>query len=179
MKVTIRDIISPATLLTASGLLFVIAGSIRLHSLTGLELVVLGRFMDLLDGPAARATRATRFGAAFDASADKLSLAAILAAAFYFHMAPPVVLAYIALHNLLNAAAAIRAEHRGKQPHTAISGKLCMFLENIALFAYFLAALYPQHTAWGTTGLVLFILSLPVGWFATRHYVRHGAGSLA
>lgn len=169
------DIYRPASLITIAGFVLSVWGAFKLNTPSGLALVVIGRFLDLVDGPVSRLTQPTRFGAVLDATADKFALLALLIAAFLFQSVPLLVLSYVFAHNILNGVLAVIAQKRGHEPETAISGKLSMFGENAALFAFILAS-YGYGVFIGL-GWGLFIASIPFGIGATTVYALYALRS--
>lgn len=170
-----RDVIAPASFITVFGLILCLIGATRLNTTAGLWLILLGRSMDLIDGPVSRATRPTHFGAALDAASDKIALIAIISACFYYDLAPWWALAYIIVHNVVNAAAALLAESRGKQPTTAISGKLSMFGENIAILLFVINAVPAFNANTFALAAAALLLSVPLGVRASYKYLQVAA----
>jgi len=175
--ITLKTVCTPASAITLLGLILSLIGAFTLNTPYGFVLVVLGRILDLLDGPISRLTTPTRFGAMFDATADKIAIAVILVSTFIYGLAPALALAYIVIHNLLNAVAASVAQLRGNEPEADLNGKLSMFFENIALFAFIFAtyAVLPTETV-SALAWALLILSVPFGLLATEAYIRAALG---
>jgi phosphatidylglycerophosphate synthase len=170
-----NDITTPASIITLAGLLLSIYGAFQLNTVHGLVLVAIGRGLDLIDGPVSRLTRPTRFGAAFDATSDKIALLAILIACFTYDIQPIWLVAYVAIHNLLNSVLSVVAEKRGNNPEASLDGKLSMFFENIALgLAILSLSLHnPGLQAWAVVSI---ILSLPLGFMASISYFKAATG---
>lgn len=172
MKFERRDVFAPASFITLLGVILCLIGAFKLSQPSGLWLILVGRAMDLIDGPVSRATRASRFGGMFDATADKIALAAILTSCFYYKLAPLGALLYILLHNVLNAVASVIAERKGREPVTSVSGKLSMFGENIALLLYVISSIPAFGHDYRAAAVTVLVLSLPFGFKASWVYIK-------
>ena len=136
MKITKADVFSLANLVSLIGLALTILGSLNVHSLAGVLLIGLGRFIDLFDGKVARATHSSRFGAAVDATFDKIGLGFLVPAIWIAHIAPYWLLVYIIVQNLLNVVFSLIASARKAKPTSSKFGKHAMFFQQISLGFY-------------------------------------------
>ncbi len=139
MKQLRHQLLAPANAITIVGFLLTVFGASMLDRTTGVVLVVIGRLFDMLDGFVARTTRtSSKFGAALDAVADKVSGFILLLAAWRFDLAPRLVLAGMFLQNLINVFLSLAAVKTGSQQPlvTSRAGKRAMFLQITALVGY-------------------------------------------
>lgn len=136
MQVSRSDIFSPANATSLIGLCFTVFGAIHVSSLFGVLLLGTGRFIDVFDGKIARATHVSRFGAAVDATCDKIGLAVLIPAVWIADIAPYWLLVYIAVQNILNIFLSFWSAARGGKPASSKYGKYAMFLQNISLGFY-------------------------------------------
>jgi phosphatidylglycerophosphate synthase len=175
MKYKPQDILTPANAITLLGLVLSVIGSFNLNRGLGLGLVIVGRMLDLVDGPVARASHhTTKFSIIFDPIADKLALASIIIAVIHFQLAPMFVIFYIVVQNAVVSYLSIKAERQNKAVGAVIPGKLNMFFQTSAIMLFIWA--HFVSTDWSVVLKVLaytsFILSLPLGLIATRAYAR-------
>jgi phosphatidylglycerophosphate synthase len=172
MKYTRADILTPANAITLFGLILVLVGCFYLDSWTGIILVVLGRSMDLIDGPVARATNTTKFSVFWDPTADKIALLGILVSVMHFSLAPLPIVLYILVQNGAVAYLSIKAERQNKAVGALISGKLNLFFQNCAIVLFIVANLVSHD--WATLYRILayssFFISVPFSFIATRSY---------
>lgn len=176
MKIEKGDILTPANVTTIIGLALSIHGATQLDTAQGVAEVAVGRILDLLDGPIARATHTSRFGAVLDAGADKLAVFTILAAAWHYEVAPNALIGLVAGHNLLNVAVSLYAERQHRDLESSTAGKRSMFLENIAIAGFALAQVIVNETiqlAIVASSLAAGVAGLVVGAVATAGYIRH------
>lgn len=136
MKITKSDIFSPANAVSLIGLSMTIWGSLHIHTLAGVLILGTGRFIDLFDGKVARATHTSRFGAAVDATFDKIGIAFLVPAIWIAHIAPYWLLIYILAQNVLNVFFSLWAEARKAKPTSSKHGKYAMFFQQISLGFY-------------------------------------------
>lgn len=182
-----RDILTWPNLVSVAGCWLVHHGSQRMTTLQGLTEVAVGRGLDIADGAIARATgQETDFGAAVDASLDKLGMARILWAAWRTKAVPRPILTTLAALNILNSTASViaSARHPEASYRTPLSGKLSMALSNVALLSHLIASTTeqtssehqptrPRRGTWlRRIGTAAFAASLPLAAHAARHYIR-------
>ncbi len=136
MKITKRDVLSPANAISLIGLTLTIVGSLHVETLAGVLLIGLGRFIDLFDGKVARATHSSRFGAAVDATFDKIGLVFLVPAIWIADIAPYWLLIYIIAQNLLNVIFSLIAAAKHAKPTSSKFGKHAMFFQQISLGFY-------------------------------------------
>lgn len=171
-KFTKDDVVTPANGITLLGLILVIIGCFYLNELSGLFLVALGRFMDLLDGPVARATGVTRFSIVFDPFTDKIAIAAILFSSLWFGLVPWPVVLFIIFQNLLTIVLALRKYKNKNKIGATILGKLNMFFQTTTVLLFILSSLTPT----GLSALLIvlayanFIACLPLGLMSAITY---------
>ncbi len=171
MKVTRKDIFTPANATSILGLSLTIFGSFNLTTLHGVLLLGLGRFVDIFDGKIARATHTSRFGATLDATCDKIGLAILIPAAWIAQIAPYWLLVYILVQNVLNVIISWMITARGGSVASSKMGKYAMFVQNISLGSYALSSV-TELTAFSAIGLILGISSIYWATQATYGYAR-------
>lgn len=130
------DVFSPANAVSLVGLTFTIYGALNIHSLAGVLILGLGRFIDIFDGKVARATHVSPLGALVDATCDKIGMAFLLPAVWFAGIAPYWLLIYIAAQNVSNIVLSWLTAKRGTTPAASRSGKYAMFLQNMSLGFY-------------------------------------------
>jgi len=170
----------PSTISLLGGAL-AIDGARRLDTPMGIVEVAVGRSLDLLDGPVARALDQTsELGAAIDATTDKLAGLAMLTSEWRKEIAPRSALVAIAAQNVANGVATFVAQRRhpdqGLRPSPA--GKRAMFAQNVALGAYAVSHVVAERqprAAQALRGLGHLATAVGVGYYglrATAGYVR-------
>lgn len=174
MRISLRDVFSPANLLTIIGLLLVIAGSLQLTTWRGFALLVIGRILDMLDGPVARRTHTSRFGALVDGAADKIAVLAITIALWAFSLAPTAIVVFILAQNIIVASIIVIASLRGIHAETSHAGKRNMFLQNVAMLLFVAASLSTNliHNVLLALAYSAFLGVVVYAFFATRGYAQ-------
>jgi len=179
MKIERQDIITPANVATIVGLGLTLHGAANMDTLQGVVEIGLGRSLDLIDGPLARRFHASRFGAAFDGTADKIGTLAMVAGAYYYDAAPDIVLGGVLVQNVVNAGLTLYAEHKGRDPESSFAGKRGMFFQNLAIGAFALASVLESQSfqnglevAGGVVATIGFIL----GAIGTKGYFQEAFG---
>lgn len=161
IRIEAGDIVTPANFLTLVGLILTVYGSIRITTAIGVFALLTGRILDLLDGPIARATHTSRFGAFMDATGDKLAILALLIASWRYEIAPVWVIGYVLLYNVVSALLSIATELKGGNPVATKAGKYAVFLQSSTLIMYAIAELTDEAAIKtvaliiGTAGLIL------------------------
>ena len=178
-----KDIFTVPNLISVTGAALVMHGSKKIDTTEGLAECAVGRLADVLDGKVARMTGQTsNFGAALDATTDKIVMAKIL---YELHkkkeMVPEEVIVSIATSNLVNAIATgianLRSEEKAETRPTK-SGKLAMAGETVTLISYIAAHITEQDKnpklakLLRKLGAVAFATSLPLATHATYTYVK-------
>lgn len=171
MKITKSDVLSPANAVSLIGLSLTIYGSLHINSLSGVLILGLGRFIDIFDGKIARATHVSRFGAAVDATADKIGLAFLVPAIWIAHIAPYWLLIYILAQNALNVFFSALSTARKGHPASSRYGKHAMFIQNISLGFYALGNTINSR-AFTIIGLILGLASIYWAVRATYGYFK-------
>ncbi|HUB93552.1 MAG TPA: CDP-alcohol phosphatidyltransferase family protein [Verrucomicrobiae bacterium] len=160
------DIFTPANLITLLGAALTVIGALHFYAISGLLCVIVGRTLDLIDGPVARRTHTSQFGAIFDATADKLAGLVLLFAVYHYKIVSIVVIALIFAYHL--AVSVINVLIKTKvDVRTSTAGKATMFLHvvSISLFAISIH-LHPPERSWLTIiAALIVVLSL---WFAQK-----------
>lgn len=136
MKITRQDLLTPANLISFTGLVLTIVGSLHFQTLAGFLGVTFGRILDVLDGPVARRTHTSRFGAVLDATIDKFSILAIVTGLLAYSLAPIPVILYIMIQNGLSSAVIMIASHRHIIVHSSKSGKLNVFFQTATMILF-------------------------------------------
>jgi phosphatidylglycerophosphate synthase len=171
MKITRRDIFSPANAVSLIGLSLTIYGSLNIEMLGGVLILGLGRFIDIFDGKIARATHVSRFGAIVDATCDKIGIAFLVPAIWVADIAPIWLLVYILAQNILNIVFSGLAAVRNAKPTSSQYGKHAMFMQNISLGFYALGNTIDVR-AFTLLGLIIGLASIYWAVRATYGYFK-------
>ena len=181
-KVT-KDVFTIPNLISVTGATLAIHGSEKIDTAEGLAECAVGRLADVLDGKVARMTGQTsNFGAALDATTDKIVMAKIL---YELHkkkeIVPEEALVFIAASNLVNAIATgianLRSDEKAETRPTK-SGKLAMAGETVTLMSYIAAHIAEQNKnpklaeILHKLGAGAFAASLPFAVHATHTYIK-------
>ena len=177
-----KDIFTIPNLISVTGAALAIHGSNKIDTAEGLAECAVGRLADILDGKVARMTGQTsNFGAALDATTDKIVMAKILYEMNKKGLAPKHVLGIVATLNLINAGATgianLRSDKKGETRPTK-SGKLAMAGETITLISYIAAHIAEQDKnpklaeILRKLGAGAFAASLPFAAHATCTYIK-------
>ena len=145
-----KDVFTIPNLISVTGAALVMHGSKKINTAEGLAECAVGRLADVLDGKVARMTGQTsNFGAALDATTDKIVMAKILYEMNKKGLAPKKVLGSIAALNSINAVATgianLRSDEKAETRPTK-SGKVGLAMETAALVAYAAAELVDKRT---------------------------------
>ena len=179
----VKDIFTIPNLISVTGAALAIHGSEKIDTAEGLAECAVGRLADVLDGKVARMTGQTsNFGAALDATTDKIVMAKILYEMNKKELAPKKVLGIIATLNSINALATgianLRSDKEGETRPTK-SGKVGLAMETAALVAYAAAELADKRTdnpkpakLLRKLGAGAFAASLPFAAHATCTYIK-------
>ena len=178
-----KDVFTIPNLISVTGAALAIHGSEKIDTAEGLAECAVGRLADVLDGKVARMTGQTsNFGAALDATTDKIVMAKILYEMNKKELAPKYVLGTVALLNSINAVATGIANLRSKEKaetRPTKSGKVGLAMETAALVAYAAAELADKRTdnpkpakLLRKLGAGAFAASLPLATHATYTYVK-------
>ena len=177
-----KDIFTIPNLISVTGAALVMHGSKKIDTTEGLAECAVGRLADVLDGKVARMTGQTsNFGAALDATTDKIVMAKILYEMHKKGLAPKKVLGTVATLNSINALstgiANLRSDKKAETRPTK-SGKLAMAGETVTLISYIAAHITEQDKnpklakLLRKLGAVAFATSLPLATHATYTYVK-------
>ena len=181
-KVT-KDVFTIPNFISMTGAALAIHGSEKIDTAEGLVECAVGRLADVLDGKVARMTGQTsNFGAALDATTDKIVMAKILYEMNKKGLAPKHVLGTVALLNSINAMATgianLRSDEKAETRPTK-SGKVGLAMETAALVAYSAAELADKRTdnpkpakLLRKLGAGAFAASLPFAAHATCTYIK-------
>ena len=178
-----KDIFTIPNLISVAGAALAIHGSEKIDTAEGLAECAVGRLADVLDGKVAHMTGQTsNFGAALDATTDKIVMAKILYEMNKKELAPKYVLGTVALLNSINAVATGIANLRSKEKaetRPTKSGKVGLVMETAALVAYAAAELADKRTdnpkpakLLRKLGAGAFAASLPFAAHATCTYIK-------
>ena len=178
-----EDVFTLPNLISVAGATLAIHGSEKIDTAEGLAECAVGRIADVLDGKVARMTGQTsNFGAALDATTDKIIMAKILYEMDKKELAPKRVLGTVAVLNSINAIATGIANLRsGEKAETrpTKSGKVGLAMETAALVAYAAAELADKRTDSPKPAKLLrklgagaFAASLPFAAHATCTYIK-------
>jgi len=178
-----KDVFTIPNLISVTGAALAIHGSNKIDTAEGLAECAVGRLADILDGKVARMTGQTsNFGAALDATTDKIVMAKILYEMNKKELAPKYVLGTVAALNLINAGATGIANLRSKEKaetRPTKSGKVGLAMETAALVAYAAAELADKRTdnpkpakLLRKLGAGAFAASLPFAAHATCTYIK-------
>ena len=178
-----KDVFTVPNLISMIGAALVMHGSEEIDTPEGLAECAVGRLADVLDGIVARMTGQTsNFGAALDATTDKIVMAKILYEMNKKGLAPKKVLGIVALLNSINTAATgianLRSDEKAETRPTK-SGKVGLAMETAALVAYAAAELVDKQTDSPKPAEILrklgagaFAASLPFAAHATCTYIK-------
>mgnify|MGYP001007494897 CR=1 FL=1 len=178
-----KDIFTVPNLISVAGAALAIHGSEKIDTAEGLAECAVGRLADVLDGKVARmAGQTSNFGAALDATTDKIVMAKILYEMNKKELAPKHVLGIVATLNLINAGATgianLRSDEKAETRPTK-SGKVGLAMETAALVAYAAAELADKQTdnpkpakLLRKLGAGAFAASLPFAAHATCTYIK-------
>ena len=178
-----KDIFTIPNLISVTGAALAIHGSEKIDTAEGLAECAVGRLADVLDGKVARmAGQTSNFGAALDATTDKIVMAKILYEMNKKELAPKYVLGTVALLNSINAVATgianLRSDEKSETRPTK-SGKVGLAMETAALVAYAAAELADKRTDSPKPAKLLrklgagaFAASLPFAAHATCTYIK-------
>ena len=178
-----KDVLTVPNLISVAGAALAIRGSKKIDTVEGLTKCAVGRLADVLDGKVARMTGQTsNFGAALDATTDKIVMAKILYEMDKKGLAPKRVLGTVAILNSINAVATgianLRSDEKAETRPTK-SGKVGLAMETAALVAYAAAELVDKRTdspkpaeALRKLGAGAFAASLPFAVHATHTYIK-------
>ena len=178
-----KDIFTVPNLISVAGAALAIHGSEKIDTAEGLAECAVGRLADVLDGKVARmAGQTSNFGAALDATTDKIVMAKILYEMNKKELAPKYVLGTVAALNLINAGATgianLRSDEKAETRPTK-SGKVGLAMETAALVAYAAAELADKRTdnpkpakLLRKLGAGAFAASLPFAAHATCTYIK-------
>ena len=178
-----KDVFTIPNLISVTGAALAIHGSKKIDTAEGLAECAVGRLADVLDGKVARMTGQTsNFGAALDATTDKIVMAKILYEMNKKGLAPKHVLGTVALLNSINAMATgianLRSDEKAETRPTK-SGKVGLAMETAALVAYSAAELADKRTdnpkpakLLRKLGAGAFAASLPFAAHATCTYIK-------
>ena len=171
MKLTYKDVFTPANAVSIIGLSLTIYGAFNITTLHGVLLLGLGRVIDVFDGKIARATHTSSFGALLDATCDKIGIAFLVTAVWIADIAPLWLLIYILAQNILNVLFSLLAIGRGGEISSSKAGKYAMFLQNISLGGYALAKVTPL-TGFAVFGFIVGLISMYWAVLATYGYFK-------
>lgn len=185
-----KDVLTVANLISVAGATLAIRGSEKIDTAEGLAECAVGRLADVLDGKVARMTGQTsNFGAALDATTDKIIMAKILYEMNKKELAPKRVLGTVAVLNSINAVATgianLRSDEKAETRPTK-SGKVGLAMETAALVAYAAAELADKRTDSPKPAEILrklgagaFAASLPFAVHATHTYIKRAINGSA
>ena len=177
-----KDVFTIPNSISMIGAALVMHGSEKIDKSEGLAECAVGRLADVLDGKIARMTGQTsNFGAALDATTDKIVMAKILYEMYKKGLAPKKVLVAVAAPNLINALATgitnLRSDEKAETRPTK-SGKLAMAGETVTLISYIAAHIAEQDKnpklaeILRKLGAGAFAASLPFAAHATCTYIK-------
>lgn len=178
-----KDIFTIPNFISVTGAALAMRGSEEIDTAKGLAKCAVGRLADVLDGKVARMTGQTsNFGAALDATTDKIVMTKILYEMNKKRLAPKKVLVAVAVLNSINAVATGIANLRSKEKaetRPTKSGKVGLAMETAALVAYAAAELVDKRTdspkpaeILRKLGAAAFAASLPFAVHATHTYIK-------
>ena len=178
-----KDVFTIPNSISMIGAALVMHGSKEINTAKGLAECAVGRIADVLDGKVARMTGQTsNFGAALDATTDKIVMAKILYEMNKKELAPKHILGTVAVLNSTNAVATgfanLRSDEKAETRPTK-SGKVGLAMETAALVAYAAAELADKRTdnpkpakLLRKLGAGAFAASLPFAAHATCTYIK-------
>lgn len=175
----LSDIASLPNTISATGMALAIDGARRIDTPTGFVELAVGRALDLVDGPVARATGHTsEFGATVDALSDKAAGLAMLVSEWRKDIAPKPALAAMFIQNTANGVAtywAMRKDPTQELKRSDDGGK-AMFAQNVAVGAYAIGNLLHERRPQAGRlfrGLGHVATAVGVGYYGTRATVGY------
>ena len=183
-----KDVFTIPNFISMTGAALAIRGSEKIDTAEGLVECAVGRLADVLDGKVARMTGQTsNFGAALDATTDKIVMAKILYEMNKKELAPKHVLGTVVVLNSINAIATGIANLRSKEKaetRPTKSGKVGLAMGTAALVTYAAAELADKRTDSPKPAEILrklgagaFAASLPFAAHATCTYIKRAINS--
>ena len=178
-----KDVFTIPNFISMIGAALAMHGSKKIDTPEGLAECAVGRSADVLDGIVARMTGQTsNFGAALDATTDKIVMAKILYEMNKKELAPKHILGTVAVLNSINAVATgianLRSDKKAETRPTK-SGKVGLAMETAALVAYAAAEIVDKRTDSPKPAEILrklgagaFAASLPFAAHATCTYIK-------
>lgn len=140
MRVEYSDVATLPNAISAAGFGLVVAGTHQgIETPMGAGLVIAGRVLDVVDGAAARyLDQTSEFGAALDASLDKLGMLAIVSDLAKKEIVPSWAATGMVAQNTANTIATFVAhsKHPNKKQRPEPLGKLAMFAQGASLASY-------------------------------------------
>jgi len=167
-----HDVLTPANAISAIGLVLSVHGAANIDRLQGVIEIGIGRLLDAIDGPVARRTHTSRFGAILDALFDKLGIAAIAYQAWQYDVAPKTLIGFIVIQNLINSMTAIYSEQKHLKLESSKVGKYTILLQNLALGGFALTSVWNDNVALEFMSVGVGIIGIPMGIYATLGYLR-------
>lgn len=146
-NVCLKDLPTAPNAISVAALALVMDGCKNIGTIEGVNKIGVGRGLDLFDGAVARwLDQSSDMGAIVDVTCDKLGMAAICRAAWKENAVPKPYLSYIVGKHTLHAGLTlangyVHPEESFRPPK---SGKVSMFVDNLAGGAYLYANAYEQ-----------------------------------
>lgn len=165
---TQSDLYTPANAVTLIGTVVTLAGALRLNTVSGLVFVIAGRLCDVIDGPLARRTHTSHFGAVLDATADKITGLALLIAAYHFKLAPLAFILGVFVYHLIVTIISGLTEGNHTPTQVSKAGKKAMFLQ-VGAIIWFVWASHVSHLPHTILYDLALLFALPSIWFAVQN----------
>jgi phosphatidylglycerophosphate synthase len=173
LKVSRTDLVTPANAITTLGIVLTAAGSVRLNTPAGVWLAAVGKLMDGLDGPVARRTHTSNFGATYDITADKITMLILIVSTYYYHLVPASFLLFIVLYHGLVAAMASDAMLHNFDADPSRLGKFTMALHIAAILLFIYAnVLHFAHHFVLYCAVAVALIGVAVGVVSFTHYAQ-------
>ena len=173
LKVSNADLFTPANAVTAAGVILTFIGALSLNTLHGFIIAGTGKALDMVDGPIARRTHTSHFGALFDAGSDKFTSVVLLFSAYHFKLAPVAFLLFVLLYHLAVLGLSLDAEAHGIETKPTRLGKNTMFLHIGAILLFALAkAVSGAHDVVYTLAAVFAIAGIAAGAISLGTYIE-------
>ncbi len=176
-----RGIVTPANLVTISGLGLVLFGLALFANgshTAGIAAIAAGRAADVADGAVAEYTRTkSNFGELLDVSVDKIALVAVAAGMLLWLPVPAAVIAAIVALNGYNGLVGLYAKAKRVTIHPSRSGKLATALCWLVIVLLLVTEFYAP-SSYMTLIYSVFALYVGLGLVSAYSYTRELARQL-
>ncbi|HSW79256.1 MAG TPA: CDP-alcohol phosphatidyltransferase family protein [Candidatus Saccharimonadales bacterium] len=172
-KASRADVLTPANAITTAGLLLTAAGALILNTPLGFWLVIIGKFMDVIDGQVARRTHTSNFGADYDAIADKITVLILVLSTFYYHLVPLPFLIFLVIYHGIIAVIGLDALFHSIDADPSRLGKYTMTLHMLAIGLFIFDGVFHfAHQAVFILAIAVALTGVSTGIICLTRYIR-------